>query len=81
VKKSPVRCIDCETAQIMPWRTYNEECPECDIRCIANMNQSDRPPVYELIEEKCGRPALLAIKEKVGLEIVRMRLLKEGRTA
>lgn len=64
----------------MPWRVYNNQCPECQIRCIANMPQEARPPIYERIENECGRPALIAIREKVGLEVVRMRLLKEGRS-
>lgn len=78
---TPRACRNCATALQMPWRIYSNTCPECQIRCIANMKQEDRPALYERIEAECGRGALAAIKEKVGLEVVRMRLMREGRTA
>jgi prohibitin 2 len=68
-------------AQLGPWRSYKNRCPECQIRCIANMPQEDRPALYERIESQVGRKALECIKERVGIEIVRMRLLKEGAKA
>jgi hypothetical protein len=71
-------CFDCAQAQLGPWRSYKNQCPECQIRCIANMQQEDRPALYERFESQIGRAAVECIKERVGLEIVRMRLLKEG---
>jgi hypothetical protein len=65
----------------MPWRVYSNNCPECQIRCIANMDQAARPPIFERIERECGRKALHIVKERVGLEVVRMRLLKDGKRA
>jgi hypothetical protein len=40
-----------------------------------------RSPVYERIERECGHKAMVIVKERVGLEVVRMRLLKEGKRA
>lgn len=77
--KRAATCTHCETAQVMPWRVYSDRCPECQIRCIANMLQADRPAIYERIERECGRQAMQSVKERVGLEVVRMRLLKEGK--
>lgn len=74
-------CLQCDIARFGPWKVYSNKCPECQIRCIANMMQDERTPLYERIEAQCGRSALRAIKEKVGLEIVRMRLLREGKAA
>jgi hypothetical protein len=74
-------CHHCETALQMPWRVYDDNCPECQIRCIANMDCSVRSPVYERIERECGHKAMVIVKERVGLEVVRMRLLKEGKRA
>jgi hypothetical protein len=71
-------CPECAQAQLGPWRSYRNQCPECQIRCIANMNQELRPALYERIEAQVGRKALECIKERVGIEIVRMRLLREG---
>jgi hypothetical protein len=65
----------------MPWRIYSDNCPECQIRCIANMDQASRPPLYERIERECGHKAMLIVKERVGLEVVRMRLLRDGKKA
>jgi hypothetical protein len=74
-------CRHCETALQMPWRVYADNCPECQIRCIANMDCNARGPIYERIEKECGRKAMHIVKERVGLEVVRMRLLKEGKRA
>jgi hypothetical protein len=71
-------CPECARAQLAPWRSYSGHCPDCVIRQIANMLQADREPVYERIQRECGRAALDCVKERVGLEIVRMRLLREG---
>jgi hypothetical protein len=70
-------CLQCEIARFGPWKVYSNQCPECQIRCIANMPQEDRPALYERIEAEVGRKARDCIKERVGLEIVRMRLLRE----
>lgn len=80
MKPTPARCPDCATAQLMPWRVYKNNCPECQIRCIANMKQEERPSVYDRITRECGTEAMYRVKELVGREIVRMRLLKEGKT-
>jgi hypothetical protein len=76
---TPKACHHCETALQMPWRVYADNCPECQIRCIANMECSARGPIYDRIENECGRKAMLIVKERVGLEIVRMRLLRDGK--
>ncbi len=65
----------------MPWRIYSDNCPECQIRCIANMDSQARGPVYERIERECGRTAARIVKERVGLEVVRLRLMREGKRA
>jgi hypothetical protein len=71
-------CPECAQAEHGPWRTYKPTCPECFIRCIANTDSANRTAQYDKIEAEVGRRTMLAIKEKVGLEIVRMRLLREG---
>jgi hypothetical protein len=48
---------------------------------IANTDSSTREPIYERIEVECGRGALERVKELVGNEIVRQRLLREGAKA
>jgi hypothetical protein len=78
---TPKPCRHCETALQMPWRVYDDNCPECQIRCIANMDCEARGPIYERVERECGRRAMLIVKERVGLEVVRLRLMKEGKKA
>jgi hypothetical protein len=70
-------CFNCEQAQLGPWRSYSNKCPECQVRMIANTDSSTREPIYERIEAECGRGALERVKELVGNEIVRQRLLRE----
>lgn len=76
---TPNDCPECAQAQLGSWRSYRSKCPECQIRMIANMPQADRGRIWDEIEAKRGRDALECVKERVGLEIIRMRLLREGR--
>lgn len=71
-------CPECAMADLGPWRSYKGNCPQCAVRQIANTDSSARDPIYEEIERQCGAAAVACIKEKVGLEIVRQRLLREG---
>jgi hypothetical protein len=71
-------CFDCQQALLGPWRSYSGRCPECVVRQIANTNSASREPIYERIESECGRGAMERVKELVGNEIVRQRLLRDG---
>jgi hypothetical protein len=77
VKKVTPDCMNCAIAGFGPWRVYSTNCAECDIREIANTYSTDRDPLYERIERECGAKALAAVKERVGQEIQRQRLLRE----
>ncbi len=46
---------------------------------IANVDCSARGPIYERIEAEVGTDALYRIKELVGAEVVRQKLLREGK--
>jgi hypothetical protein len=74
-----VTCHDCLKAQAMRWKHYRNACAECQVRWLADLDSSERPAAYEQIERQVGESALKRIKELVGLEIVRQRLLRTTR--
>lgn len=71
-------CGECAMAMLGPWRSYRADCPECQVRQIANTDSAQREPIYERIEAECGRDAMYRVKELVGAEVVRQRLLRDG---
>jgi hypothetical protein len=74
-------CIECERARHGAWRHYADACAECDVRWIANLDSEERPAVYEQIGLQVTSAGLARIKELVGNEIVRQKLLREGAKA
>lgn len=74
-------CHDCTRAQQGPWRSYRDDCAECDVRWIANVDSAERDGVYEQIAQQVTPGALARIRELVGNEILRQRLLREGAKA
>jgi hypothetical protein len=52
--------------------------PECDVRWLANLDSGSRPAVFEQIGHQVDAKALARIKELVGNEIVRQKLLREA---
>lgn len=71
-------CRDCTRAQAMRWKHYSSGCAECDIRWLADLDSAQRPAVFEQIGAQVGPGGLARIKELVGLEIARQRMLRDG---
>lgn len=71
-------CIECARARHGAWRHYAENCAECDVRWLANLDSGERPAVFEQIGLQLDAKSLARIKELVGNEIVRQKLLREG---
>lgn len=62
----------------MRWKHYASKCAECQVRWLADLDSSQRPAVFEQIASQVGEAAVKRIKELVGLEIVRQKLLRDG---
>jgi hypothetical protein len=72
-------CHDCSRAQVLRWKHYASKCAECQVRWIADLDSAARPAVFEQIASQVGEQALKRIKELVGDEIVRQRVLRTTR--
>jgi hypothetical protein len=63
----------------MRWKHYASKCAECQVRWLADLDSAKRPAVFEQIGAQVGAAALARIRELVGDEIVRQRVLRTTR--
>ena len=70
-------CTDCtRAASTRNWHGYRGDCPDCQIRAIAQAPRNLREIRYEQIRREAGIEAMEAIKERVRDEYARIQLLK-----
>jgi hypothetical protein len=63
----------------MRWKHYASACAECQVRWIADLDSTERPAVFEQIASQVGEQSMKRIKELVGLEIARQKVLRSTR--
>ena len=72
-----MNCPDCtQAARTWNWHGYRGDCPDCQIRAIAQAPRNLREIRYEQIRREAGIEAMEAIKERVRDEYARIQLLK-----
>lgn len=68
-----MHCTDCQKAESADWRVYRHQCPDCQIRMLANTPKEQREAMLEKIKEQCGDAALKCVKDRLKLEFARIR--------
>ena len=76
-----MNCPDCLKAKVSHlWAGSRSDCPQCQIRSIANAPRHIREQRYSQIEKACGQAAAHELKQSVREEYARIQRLKGGRT-
>lgn len=71
-------CPDCtNAASAVNWHGYRADCPDCQIRAIAQAPRSLREIRYDQLRRELGQEAAAGIIARVRHEHARIRLLKE----
>ena len=58
-------CPDCLKAAQRGWKSYAQDCPECDIRKLAYASKEEREKSLDLIRRECGGQAVRAVRQRL----------------
>lgn len=71
-------CPDCtRAATTWNWHGYRNECPDCQIRAMAQAPKHIRELRYDQIRKQGGEQAEAAIRQRVREEFARIQSLKQ----